>query len=161
MDNTECGLDLICPGRALERWVVAIWLVRVLEGDDPEPLGFNRFDDVHPGLQWAAHVERLAELEIVTGCARSPTRYCPQDTVTRAQMATLLARALHLQPDAPSTFVDVDRDSAHAAGIGAIAATGITTGCGTEPDRFCPDDLVTRGEAATLILRAREYALGS
>ena len=67
MDNTECGLDLICPGLAIERWVVAVWLVRVLDGDDPEPLGFNRFEDVHPGLQWAAHVERLAELGITDG----------------------------------------------------------------------------------------------
>ncbi|MCY4663253.1 MAG: S-layer homology domain-containing protein, partial [Acidimicrobiaceae bacterium] len=161
LDNTECGLDLICPGLALERWVVAIWLVRVLDGDDPEPLGYNRFEDVHPGLQWAAHVERLAELEIVAGCSRNPSNFCPQNPVTRAQMATLLARAFNLQPDAPSTFVDIDREGPHADDIDAIAATGVTMGCGAEPDRFCPDDLVTRGQAATFIVRARDYAAGS
>lgn len=161
LDNTECGLDLICPGLALERWVVAIWLVRVIDGEDPEPLGFNRFEDVHPGLQWAAHVERLAELGIVAGCSSNPARFCPQGTVTRGQMAVLLARAYELQPDAPATFEDIDRDGPYTASIDAIAAAGIIAGCGTEPDRFCPDDLVTRGQAATFIIRAREYASGS
>ena len=158
VDNTECGLDLICPGLAIERWVVAIWLVRVLDGGDPEPLGYNRFEDVHPGLQWASHVERLAELGITTGCSRDPARFCPQNPVTRAHMASLLARAFDLQSDTPSGFVDVDSQSPHAASIAAIAAAGITLGCSAGPDRFCPDDLVTRGQSATLIVRARDHA---
>ena len=161
LDNTECGLDLICPGLAIERWVVALWLVRVLDGEDPEPLGFNRFEDVHPGLQWAAHVERLAELGVTTGCSRDPARYCPQNPVTRAQIASLLARAFDLQSDTPSGFVDVDRQSAHAASIDALAAAGITQGCRAGPDRFCPDDPVTRGQAATFIIRALDHASGS
>ena len=158
LDNTACGLDLICPGLAIERWVVALWLVRVLDGDDPEPLGFNRFEDVHPGLQWAAHVERLAELGVTTGCSRDPARYCPQNPVTRAQIASLLARAFNLQSDTSSGFVDVDSQSPHAASIDAIAAAGITEGCRAGPDRFCPDDLVTRGQAASFIVRARDHA---
>ena len=161
LDNTECGLDLICPGLAIERWVVAIWLVRVLDDGDPEPLGYNRFEDVHPGLQWAAHVERLAELGISTGCSRNPARFCPQNLVTRAQMASLLARAFDLQSDTPAGFVDVDRQSPHAAGIDAAAAAGITLGCRAGTDRFCPDDLVTRGQAASFIIRARDHASGS
>ena len=158
LDNTECGLDLICPGLAIERWVVALWLVRVLDGDDPEPLGFNRFEDVHPGLQWAAHVERLAELGITTGCSRNPARYCPRNPVTRAQMASLLARAFDLQSDTPAGFVDVTPQSAHAASIDALAAAGITLGCSAGPDRFCPDELVTRGQAASFVVRARDHA---
>ena len=158
LDNTECGLDLICPGLAIERWVVAVWLVRVLDGDDPEPLGFNRFEDVHPGLQWAAHVERLAELGITTGCSRNPARYCPRSPVTRAQMASLLARAFDLQSDTPAGFVDVTPQSAHAASIDALAAAGITSGCSAAPDRFCPDELVTRGQAASFIVGARDHA---
>lgn len=160
LENTECGLDLICPGLELERWVVAVWLVRVIDGGDPAPLGYNRFEDVHPGLQWAAHVERLAELGTVTGCSRSPARYCPKDRVTRAQMAILLTRAFDLQSSTPSAFVDVDRQDHYAASIDAISEAGIILGCGTGPDRFCPDDLVTRGQAAIFINRARNYASG-
>ncbi len=160
LDHTECGLDLICPRLAIERWVMAVWLVRVLDGRDPEPLGFNRFEDVHPGLQWAAHAERLAELGVMSGCSVEPARFCPQAPVTRAQMATLLARAFNLESDTPAGFVDVDPQSAHAASIDAIAAAGIAGGCGAGPDRYCPDDFVTRGQAATFIATARDHASG-
>ena len=160
LDHTECGLDLICPRLAIERWVIAIWLVRVLDGRDPEPLGFNRFEDVHPGLQWAAHAERLAELGVMSGCSVEPARFCPQAPVTRAQMATLLARAFNLESDTPAGFVDVDPQSAHAASIDAIAAAGIAGSCGAGPDRYCPDDFVTRGQAATFIATARDHASG-
>ena len=158
LENTECGLDLICPGLAIERWVLAIWLVRVIDGDDPEPLGFNRFEDVHPGLQWAAHVERLADLGVTSGCSSNPARYCPQNPITRAHMASLLAGAFDLESDTPSGFVDVDRQSPHAASIDALVAAGVTMGCSSDPARYCPDDLITRGEAATFIVLARDYA---
>lgn len=158
LDNTECGLDLICPGLAIERWVIAIWLVRVIDGQDPAPLGFNRFEDVHPGLQWAAHAERLAELGVTPGCSRNPLRYCPQDLVTRAEMASLLARAFDLVSATPAGYVDVASSDPHAASIDAIAAAGITQGCRLGSDHFCPDDIVTRGQAATFISRARDHA---
>lgn len=161
LDDTECGLDLICPGLLIERWVIAVWLVRVLDGGDPEPLGYNRFEDVHPGLLWAAHAERLAELGIVSGCSAEPARFCPQAPVSRAQMATVLARAFNLESDTGAGYVDVDPQSPHAAGINAIAAAGISEGCGAGPDQYCPDDLVTRGQAATFIAKARDYARGS
>lgn len=164
LDDTECGLDLICPGLLIERWVVAVWLVRVLDGGDPEPLGVNRFEDVHPGLLWAAHAERLAELGVMSGCSAEPARFCPQAPVSRAQMATLLARAFDLASGTPAGFVDVDPQSPHAASIdaiAAIAAAGIGWSCGAGPDQYCPDELVTRGQAATFIATARDYARGS
>lgn len=161
LDNTECGLDLICPNLVLERWVVAIWLVRVLDGGDPEPLGHSRFEDVHPGLQWAAHVERLADLGVTAGCSSSPAQFCPRRPVTRAHMASLLARAFNLESDTPAGFDDVSRDNPHAAGIDAVAAAGIAGGCAAGPDHFCPDDLVRRGQAATLINRAVDHVGGN
>lgn len=161
LEDTECGLDLICPSLMIERWVIAIWLVRVLDGGDPEPLGSNRFEDVHPGMQWAAHAERLAELGVVSGCSLEPARFCPRAPVTRAQMATLLARAFNLESDTSAGFVDVDPQSAHAASIDAVAAAGIVGACGAGPDQYCPDDFVTRGQAATFIATARDHARGS
>lgn len=158
LDNTECGLDLICPGLAIERWVIAIWLVRVIDGEDPEPLGFNRFEDAHPGLHWAAYAERLAELGVTAGCSQNPLLYCPQDVVTRAEMASLLARAFSLESNTPAGFVDIEPSDPHAASINAIAAVGITHGCRLGSDHFCPDDVVTRGQAATFISRARDHA---
>ena len=76
-------------------------------------------------------------------------------------MATLLARAFDLESETSAGFVDVDPQSAHAASIDAIAAAGITGGCGAGSDRYCPDDFVTRGQAATFIATARDHASGS
>ena len=43
-------------------------------------------------------VEGIAAAEVTTGCAADPPRYCPDKTVTRAQMASFLARALLPRP---------------------------------------------------------------
>ena len=157
LDNTECGSYRICPNDPIERWVIAVWLVRVVDGTDPEPLGYNRFEDVHPGLQWAAHTERLAELNVTDGCSGERALFCPQETVTRAQMASLVVRAFDLPSGTPSTFIDVDRQSVHADDIDALAATGITIGCNVDGNRFCPDEPLTRGQLASLLRRAINF----
>ena len=33
LEDTECGEELFCPDDEIERWVMAVWLVRVLEDD--------------------------------------------------------------------------------------------------------------------------------
>ena len=43
-------------------------------------------------------VEGIAAAEVTTGCAADPPRYCPDKTVTRAQMASFLARAVQSAP---------------------------------------------------------------
>ena len=43
-------------------------------------------------------VEGIAAAEVTTGCADAPRRYCPDRTVTRAQMASFLARAVQSAP---------------------------------------------------------------
>ena len=43
-------------------------------------------------------VEGIAAAEVTTGCATGPRRYCPDRTVTRAQMASFLARAVQSAP---------------------------------------------------------------
>ena len=32
LEGTECGEGLFCPGEPVSRWVMAVWLVRVLDG---------------------------------------------------------------------------------------------------------------------------------
>jgi hypothetical protein len=91
----------------------------------------------------------LAEDGITSGCATQ--RFCPHGSVTRAQMATFLSRALHLPTTSRDYFRD-DGGSVHEAAINRLAASGITAGCGT--GRFCPDGLVTRGQMATFLSRA-------
>ena len=76
-------------------------------------------------------------------------------------MASFLTRAFKLPAAAPSAGNgngggDVFDDIAghyHADDIRALAAAGITLGCG-DGSGYCPDDPATRVETATLLFRA-------
>ena len=63
----------------------------------------------------------LALNEITQGC--SATRFCPDGTVTREQMASFLARALHLPATTRDFFTD-DNASPHEGDINRVAAAG-------------------------------------
>ena len=151
--GTDCSPGRICPDAPLQRWTMAVWLVRIIDGADPAAARASEFADVDAEAWWASHVDRLAELGVTKGCATHPARFCPQQPVTRAQMATFLARAFGLAGGPWTGFVDIDNDS-HTAGISALAATGVTAGCSAEPLRYCPQDHVTRAQMATFLARA-------
>ena len=152
LQDTECGPQLFCPTGPIQRWVLAVWLVRLLDNDEPEPTTTIRFTDIDTDKWWAPHVERLAGLGITKGCASDPARYCPHNYVTRAQMASFLARAFQLDVADPAGFTDTV-NNVHAANIDAAAAAGITEGCATNPARYCPNQPTTRAQAATFLYR--------
>lgn len=140
-----CDATRYCPKGRVTRGQIATFLQRAL--DLPHrPAAFTDVPADHPH---AAGVGAVAGAGITTGCGGG--RYCPGATLTRAQMATLLQRALALPAGSPR-FRDVPPDHAHAAGIWAVAAAGITTGC--EPERFCPGAAVTRAQMASFLVRA-------
>ena len=152
-DGTGCDSGL-CPREPLRRWEMAVWLVRVLDRQQPPEVLTSRFDDVDSGRWWAAHTDRLAELEVTQGCATGPVRFCPDRPVTRGQMAAFLQRAFNLDTGPPARFVDVAPTSVFAANIDALAASRVTAGCATDPPRYCPQKAVTRGQMATFLARA-------
>jgi hypothetical protein len=90
--------DLFCPDRPVTRGEVAKMLSRALDlpaSDD------NVFidDDTSP---FQADIQRLFAAGITKGCTAD--RFCPRQAVTRAEMASFLARALRLptpRPDDP------------------------------------------------------------
>ena len=152
LEGAECGERLFCPGEPLQRWVMAVWTVRVLDpGFEPSNAG-TRFEDVDPGAWWAGYVERLAELEVTGGCASDPPRYCPERAVSRAQTASFLVRAFDVEPAASAGFADTG--GTHETNIDTLAAAGITKGCDVDPPRFCPDQAVSREQMATFLVRA-------
>ena len=101
-----------------------------------------------------ADIARLAETGITKGCNPPRNdRFCPDEPVTRGQMAAFLARALKL-PQGTSLFADTI-GSVFAADISALADAGITKGCNPPQNtRFCPDSAVTRGQMAAFLVRA-------
>ena len=153
LEGTECSEGGWCWGSAISREVAAVWMVRVLDGSDGEVADeASRFADVDG--RWAGHVERLAVLGVTVGCSAVPARFCPDDAVSRGQMASFLVRAYGLG-EAPSAGFADTADNVHEAHIDAMFAAGVTAGCALEPLRFCPDDAVTRAQMASFLKRAR------
>lgn len=145
-DNT-----LFCPDDSVTRGQMAAFLTRGLT----LPTGVSSFSDT-VGNVFESDIASLAGAGITRGCnPPDNTRFCPDDPVTRGQMAAFLVRALELEAGV-NAFTD---DNAHVfeADIAALAAAGVTRGC-NPPDNtnFCPDDPVTRGQMAAFLHRALE-----
>lgn len=90
---------------------------------------------------------------ITGGCGGG--KFCPNDTVTREQMASFLARALKLPHTSQDFFTD-DETSQHEGDINRLAAAGITGGCAAS--RFCPRNDVSRAQMASFLVRAFDLA---
>jgi hypothetical protein len=60
----------------------------------PPAATFSDVPTTHPFFRW---IEALVAAGITTGCNVTPPLYCPDDFVTRAQMAVFISKALGLQ----------------------------------------------------------------
>jgi hypothetical protein len=105
-------------------------------------------------------IEELFLLGITSGCGITPLVFCPDDFVTREQIAVLLLRAMEgsdfTPPPATGLFIDVPVNDPFAPWIEELFNRGVTAGCETTPARFCPDDALVRAQLAVLFLRALE-----
>lgn len=119
------------------------------------------FADV-PITHWAfTAVESMYAAGITKGCREEPEMaYCPTETVTRAEMAIFLLRGMDvtkvdLKPATGRVFNDVKINHFAAPWIEKLAADGYTKGCQTLPPNYCPEEPVSRAEAAIFLLRAK------
>ncbi|MBK7319521.1 LamG-like jellyroll fold domain-containing protein [Candidatus Villigracilis affinis] len=116
------------------------------------------FDDV-PFSYWANNeIERLYLAGITAGCDTNPLIYCPEQEVTRAQMAIFILRGVHgksyVPPAATGTvFTDVPTNYWAADWIEQLAEEGITVGCGN--GNYCPGSAITRAEMSIFLLRSK------
>jgi hypothetical protein len=118
------------------------------------------FGDIASSLHREA-VECAAWWGIVNGY--SATVFAPDDNITRAQVASMIARALRaagvtLPANPPDAFTD-DDGSIHEVDINALAALGVVLGLpgGT----FDPSGHVTRAQVASMVARAYAVAAGA
>jgi hypothetical protein len=110
-------------------------------------------DDV--GSVFESDINWLAAAGITKGCNPPVnTEYCPEQPLTRGQIAALLVRTLNLSDDGGGDLFVDDDGSVFEADIDRLGAAGITKGCNPPVnDRFCPNDILTRGEFAALMTR--------
>ena len=153
--GTECAQGF-CPGESIDRATMAVWTVRVLDREDPGPVGSTRFEDVGAGHPHAAFIERFAQLGVTAGCGDGSV-FCPEGTVTRAQMAVFLSRAFDLAEGPDPGFGDVGSDAWYGPDVGALAASGITAGCSADPPLYCPQRATTRAQMAAFIHRGLNW----
>jgi len=143
--SAGCGTARFCPRDEVTRAEMATFLARAM---DLPPATVDHFTD-DDGTTHEANINRLAEAGIIGGCGEDLV--CPDQPVTRAQMASFLARALALPESTTDHFTD-DDGSTHESAIDRLADAGISGGCTT--DHFCPDITVSRGLMARFLARA-------
>lgn len=140
-----------CPEDNLTRAEAATFFARAfgLPSD-----GVDYFVDDN-GQVLEGGVNKLAAAGITLGCnPPANTHFCPGRPLTRAEYAAFIARAQDLPPSSRDHFID-DENSVLEGAINRIADAGITVGCNPPTNnRYCPGDLVTRAESATLLTRA-------
>ena len=107
------------------------------------------FGDIKGSSNKAA-IEALAAREIINGMGDD--RFAPNATMTRAQYATIVVKALGLVPKAGSKFKDVAANAWYAAYVETANAYGIVNG--RSDTEFDPEGTITRQEAAVMTVRA-------
>jgi len=60
----------------------------------------NLFGDVSPEYWAFDYIVGIYNAGITAGCSNEPLMYCPEEFVTREQMATFLIRAIEPEPQA-------------------------------------------------------------
>ncbi len=113
-----------------------------------------------PNVWYYTDVLKLYNSGITGGCATSPLLlYCPNGSVTRAQMAVFLLKGIHTSSYSPpgvggsTGFTDVSITYWAATWIKQLAVEGITGGCGAGV--YCPESPVTRAQMAVFLLRSK------
>jgi uncharacterized protein YjiK len=151
---------MYCPSTTVTRDQMAVFLLKGKHGSSyVPPAATGMFADV-PQDHWAAAwIEELAKEGITSGCSVTPQAswYCPGTEVTRDQMAVFLLKAKHgsgyMPPAATGDFADVPQSYWAAAWIEQLAAEGVTSGCATNPLKYCPSASVTRDQMAVFLVR--------
>jgi hypothetical protein len=111
------------------------------------------FEDV-PFDYWAYDfIMKLYDSGITGGCSTNPMRFCPEQLITRGQMAVFLVASLQRSPNTcEGRFADVPIGHPFCGFVEKLEDDGITGGCGGS--NFCPDAPVTRAQMAVFLVAA-------
>ncbi len=112
------------------------------------------FADVPCPSTYANWIEQLSNEGVTAGCGNDD--YCPDASVTRAQMAVFLLKTSlgsgYVPPAATAIFGDVPVDAFAAAFIDDLYTRGIAGGCSASPLLYCPNNVVNRAPMAAFLV---------
>ncbi|WP_352406887.1 S-layer homology domain-containing protein [Acetoanaerobium noterae] len=107
------------------------------------------FDDIKYHTS-KSKIEVLAERGIISG--KTETVFEPDATMTRAEFASIIVRALGVSGNKIQKFIDVSDEKWYAKAVGTAYSYGIISG--ESANVFNPNDSITREQAAVMITKA-------
>ncbi|MGE5413658.1 MAG: S-layer homology domain-containing protein [Syntrophomonadaceae bacterium] len=151
-----CAGGNYCPGNSVTRAQMAVFLLKSEHGASyVPPACTGTFPDVTCPSLFADWIEQLAT-EGITGCCGGGN-YCPDNSVTRRQMAVFLLKthltSSYTPPPATGIFGDVPVSDPFAPWIEDLYNRQITGGCQASPLLYCPDSPNTRGQMAVFLVK--------
>lgn len=159
-----CSGGNYCPADSVSRAQMAVFLMKSKLGalETPPAATGTIFVDVPVSNPFAPFIEQLSGFEITGGCGGG--NFCPDEPVTRAQMAVFLLKAEHGSGYAPPActgiFSDVECSPTPAFAVDWIeqlSREGVTSGCGG--GNYCPAAPNTRGQMAVFLVKTFAFQL--
>lgn len=152
------GEGKFAPKSNVTRAEFAKMLIRALNLENNSAV--QSFSDVSSSAWYAPYVAVAAEKGIITG--RSAAKFDPNATITRAEMATMISRAVKSINPAATTNVTAISQFSDAAKISASLRDGVAFAADHNlvignAGKFNPNDTATRAEAAVIIYRTINF----
>ncbi|KTD88399.1 hypothetical protein UQ64_05030 [Paenibacillus etheri] len=152
------GEGKFAPKSNVTRAEFAKMLIRALNLENNSAV--QSFSDVSSTAWYAPYVAVAAEKGIITG--RSAAKFDPNATITRAEMATMISRAVKSMNPAATTNVTAISQFSDAAKISASLRDGVAFAADHNlvignAGKFNPNDTATRAEAAVIIYRTINF----
>ncbi|OBZ08821.1 hypothetical protein A8L34_21920 [Bacillus sp. FJAT-27264] len=150
MQGVSADSLVFAPKANITRAQFAVLLLRLTGNQPANASSASVFSDVQPGAWYYGDVIKAKELGIIDGVSK--TAFNPNGTITRQDMAVMIARAFKLEaPVNKPSFKDEVSISMYALGsVQSVSELGYMTGFGGSFDPSAP---VTREMAAVVAVR--------
>ncbi len=118
------------PNDPAKRGEVAEFIAQLLPTVPKASTAAGRFTDVPADHPYLLAIEALAAADVTKGCDTDPPRFCPDKHVTRAQLASLLIRALTTVGTGPGipTATDTAPLGSPTIAVGSFHSCAIRSG---------------------------------
>jgi hypothetical protein len=123
-----CTATTYCPDDAVTRGDMAVFIIASRYGSTPFTYPSTPyFTDVPPSNLFFHFIQKMAQTGITAGCA--PGLYCPNETLTRGQMAVFIVTGLlnELLPAGTPAIASAVPNSASPGQIATVTLTGVNT----------------------------------
>jgi len=117
----------------------------------------NRFSDVPDGQWYSIQINYLASLGVLSG--RPGGVFKPNDSITRAEFASIASKFDELSSTSRNIFKDVSIDHWAVRAINSVYAKGWISG--NADGTFRPNDIIKRGEIAAIVNKMLDRSINA